>query len=398
MGGDGSGRRPDVIKMMMNQENKGKEFIRFDEPGIPVEIPNYSGVKKAALLTSPAAVSGSHGVDGAVQFAKDGGFFSDDANLHWDDSNNRLGIGTTSPGAPLDVYGTAFLGGAGADSVAFVRSAASGNLAASQAGGQMEFGSRITATPGTTYYGAQIKGSAAETWNVGVAQGMDLIFSTVAVGSATLTNRMTIQDDGNVGIGTTSPSYLLHVVGDTGLSVDGTGRTDGVTINHTGSGNYQVNHEGTGQLTIKSTGGGVILQAGTSSDNLTFNTGDTTGARITIKGGAGADLGFVGIGTASPTTLLNLSGATTQLRIANPNARYLDISEIAGTGAIFDTNDTYIFQTDSTTRMVLTDDAVELKEATDNTPTLSLSGGMFISGGALWYKGFAGTYTLLGAS
>ena len=41
---------------------------------------------------------------------------------------------------------------------------------------------------------------------------------------------------------------------------------------------------------------------------------------------------------------------------------------------------------------------LEMSETVDNTPTLSLSGGMFVSGGALWYKGFAGTYTLLGAS
>ena len=36
---------------------------------------------------------------------------------------------------------------------------------------------------------------------------------------------------------------------------------------------------------------------------------------------------------------------------------------------------------------------LKLKETLDNTPTLSLSGGIFVSGGALWYQGFAGTYT-----
>lgn len=42
---------------------------------------------------------------------------------------------------------------------------------------------------------------------------------------------------------------------------------------------------------------------------------------------------------------------------------------------------------------------LELKEASDNTPSvIFLSGTIFISGGALWYKGFTGTYTQLAAS
>ena len=35
-------------------------------------------------------------------------------------------------------------------------------------------------------------------------------------------------------------------------------------------------------------------------------------------------------------------------------------------------------------------------EIDDTTPTVSLSGVVFISGGGLWYKGFADTYTKLG--
>ena len=47
------------------------------------------------------------GVSGAVQFS-DGasGFSSDDANLHFDDANNRLGVGTNSPAQTLHVSGT----------------------------------------------------------------------------------------------------------------------------------------------------------------------------------------------------------------------------------------------------------------------------------------------------
>src|SRR3990167_4916811 len=105
MGGENSGRRPDVIKMAKEQFDKG--FIEFKGEAPWVEIPNYSGLKPAVLKTSPAAIFGSHGADGAVQFAKDGGFLSDNTNFHWDDTNNRLGIGTASPDFQLELESTA---------------------------------------------------------------------------------------------------------------------------------------------------------------------------------------------------------------------------------------------------------------------------------------------------
>lgn len=54
-----------------------------------------------------AASAAASGVDGAIQFASGGTFSSDANNLYWDDTNNRLGINTSSPTAQLDVYGGA---------------------------------------------------------------------------------------------------------------------------------------------------------------------------------------------------------------------------------------------------------------------------------------------------
>lgn len=46
--------------------------------------------------------------EGSVLFAGSGGVLSEDnSNLFWDDTNNRLGIGTASPAVDLDVAGTA---------------------------------------------------------------------------------------------------------------------------------------------------------------------------------------------------------------------------------------------------------------------------------------------------
>ena len=56
-------------------------------------------------------------------------------------------------------------------------------------------------------------------------------------------------------------------------------------------------------------------------------------------------------------------------------------------------SDRFSFTVGSSGIMLLTNDrTLELKETSDNTPSMTLSGAIFISGGGLWYKGFAGTY------
>jgi len=45
------------------------------------------------------------GVSGAIQFSNGSAFASDATNLFWDDTNNRLGIGTNAPTAPLTIKG-----------------------------------------------------------------------------------------------------------------------------------------------------------------------------------------------------------------------------------------------------------------------------------------------------
>ena len=68
---------------------------------------NIKTLNSTSLLGSGNIVltANPSGVAGAIQFSNGSAFASDAANLFWDDTNNRLGIGTNVPTQALDVVG-----------------------------------------------------------------------------------------------------------------------------------------------------------------------------------------------------------------------------------------------------------------------------------------------------
>ena len=64
-----------------------------------VSATNIKTINSTSLLGSGDIVIGAtpSGVAGAIQFSNGSAFASDAANLFWDDTNNRLGIGTNAP-------------------------------------------------------------------------------------------------------------------------------------------------------------------------------------------------------------------------------------------------------------------------------------------------------------
>lgn|SRR3990167_4227770 len=158
MGGEGSGRIPNpetIAKRMMG--NTGREVTQW--------LPTAPAPKPSATRTQGFT-------DGSVIFTKGNEFTEDNTNLFWDDTNNRLGIGTTTPDNKLNVYG--------------------GNLMIS---GSTAPSLLINASSGSDYsFGANVD-----------ATGMGIYDST---GGAW---RLFVQDTtGNVGIGTQSPTSKLH--------------------------------------------------------------------------------------------------------------------------------------------------------------------------------------------
>ncbi|TSD02448.1 MAG: hypothetical protein Athens071424_44, partial [Parcubacteria group bacterium Athens0714_24] len=190
---------------------------------------------------------------GSVLFAGSGTFAQDNANFFWDDSNNRLGIGTTTPYAKLSVHA--------------------------------QYGTNNSAAP---------------------------LFSIASSTDAATTTLFTVLANGNVGIGTSNPSALLEVQttslsGFVGLvrgDYVGTGMSDGyaqfgIVNNNQTANNYA-------EIAFSDNGGGgspsaalgtIFTSHGSDYGDMVFYTRSAGGYNEKMR--IMSD-GNVGIGTTSP--------------------------------------------------------------------------------------------------
>lgn len=134
-------------------------------------------------------------------------------------SNDYVGIGTTSPAAALDILGASAATGFRSLNATALGTTSGGGLlaatpaiptAAGQRLGLIGFGGIYF---GSTYrYPSQIASFSSEAWSSTNA-GSYLTFSTSTSGTITATERMRIDNAGNVGIGTLNPDAKLAVQG-----------------------------------------------------------------------------------------------------------------------------------------------------------------------------------------
>jgi hypothetical protein len=199
-------------------------------------VDSYLGLTPTSIgLVRPANTGSNLTISASVLAASTGGniIFSPQDNVADNTPTERMritkagnvGIGTTSPTEILEVQGInksivmaglSISGGANTPGIVIRgQRGGEGAQAALQSGdryGGHYFLGQYDGTAGHTYAGASIEVLAAEDFSSGHA-GTYLILSTSKIGESSRTERMRILDNGNVGIGTTSPTSKLQVVG-----------------------------------------------------------------------------------------------------------------------------------------------------------------------------------------
>ena len=231
-------------------------------------------------------LSGTTKVIALAAQGNDGAIYSQFGNLILQQSAGKVGIGTTSPNAKLDikettsdVAGQIIVGGLiDADNVAF---------------GKLNFANTNVANTQTNDILASIAGEKPDSSNRG-----ELVFSTSD--DAAPAERMRIDREGNVGIGSGNPTSKL-TVGGNGV---GTLKPTAIFTDETNGGSLMLRGQSP-ILAFDKTGTGVpkILM---DSGGLQFKTG-------TLDAEGDIDMvilpdGNVGIGTSTPTEKLEVAG------------------------------------------------------------------------------------------
>jgi len=215
----------------------GNVGIGTTDPGAKLEVNGQVKITGGSpgsnkVLTSDGdglatwkSISGSGGVTGTgsagqATFWTDSSIVSGDDAFWWDNSNKRLGIGTTNPGAKLDVNGNVYIRGttriySGAqDGEVYGTAYTSLNLKAINER-SIKF---ITGPTGSYVTRLTIGGTGNVTINEDLTvSGGDITLvdgGTIGIGGAKWTfddSNDDITTTGNVGIGTASPSNLLQL-------------------------------------------------------------------------------------------------------------------------------------------------------------------------------------------
>jgi len=216
-------------------------------------------------------------------------------NIYATNTSANVGIGTINPAVKLHVVGSMYLGG----TASIGRSGSSYD----------EFGYNIGFTNTNNVYTYRGSNFAA---SIRMGNNGSIEFRTAPSGTTgsnlTLTARMRILEDGNVGIGTSNPAVKLHVVGNTYLGATASIGRSGNQYDEFG---YNVGFTSTSQS--------YTYRVGDYAASIRMGTYGAIEFRTAPLGTAGATLtltermrilenGNIGIGTTAPAYKLDVAG------------------------------------------------------------------------------------------
>jgi hypothetical protein len=249
------------------------------------------------------------------------------------DSSGNLGIGTSSPGYKLDVNGAINIAASN-----FIRSGSN----------------PLIASNGSTF-NYQYTGTQALHWQ----------------NQADNATRMVLQDGGNLGIGTTSPTEKLHVAGalrvtgaqttaGTGVYLDQTSGTGGVSV-------YGPDNSTQGTFRIYT----ATANGGTGSTKLTIDSSGNVGIGTSSTGFNSAGLPLV-VGSGSGNTGMTIfSGNASNGSIHFADTVTTGADSYRGIITYSHSNNSMTFYTDATERARITSGGDLLVGTTDASPVVN---------------------------
>jgi hypothetical protein len=259
-------------------------------------------------------------------------------------STGDLGIGTSAPAGALDVRGVGLFGEqtssiAGSSHLQIARAndpiMSFRHLNSASAGQMGYINYYFKNTGGTETISARM--GAKHTTTHSSQPGAGLVFQTAPDGGS-LTDRVIINEDGNVGVGTDSPASLLHVAGTVQVGVDDAGHdvtfygatagsymlwdesadalllTDStpiqigdaqdLTLYHDGTDSYLTN--ATGALKIATETSGIAVSIGHTTSETTVNDNLTVTGALSVGGNAYlGDSDYLMLGTSNDLQIVH---------------------------------------------------------------------------------------------
>lgn len=173
-----------IAASVVNADVSNSAAIAYSKLNLGTSIVNADIAAAAAIALSKLASLTA----GSIPFAgSDGKLTQDNANLFWDDANNRLGIGLTNPSINLDITTSGSVGA----KIESTNGDASLKIVSGEAGGN----NWLIQTAGTTSFG-------------GVSAGRLRIFDNSGGANEVIS---ILPGSGRVGFGTTVPNTLIDL-------------------------------------------------------------------------------------------------------------------------------------------------------------------------------------------